>query len=122
VLAVFEQMTTLRGQIDTIKGRMKFLSQSAALSSITLELIPDVASKPVEASPWRPGGTVNFAIETLIRALQSLVDISIFLVIAVLPVLALMALPIVLLIVLLRKRSQRRKQASTPAPTSTPTV
>ena len=32
VLAVFKEITAIRGQIDQIKGRMKFLSQSAALA------------------------------------------------------------------------------------------
>jgi hypothetical protein len=111
VLNVFRQLTEVRGQIDTIKGRMKFLNESASQSLITLEMIPDAASRPVEAQPWRPGGTITIATETLIRSLQGLVDVSIFFVIAVLPVLLLMALPFAIAILIVRALIKRRKVA-----------
>ncbi len=110
VLAVFREITTIRGQIDQIKGRMKYLSQSAALATVSVELIPDAAAQPVEAPAWRPGGTLNNAIEALIRSLQGLVDIAIYFGIAVLPILLLIIAPFVLLFWLLRRISRNRKE------------
>jgi hypothetical protein len=115
VLAVFKELTQIRGQIDTIKGRMKFLSTSAAQSLITLQLIPDAASQPVEAAPWRPGGTVNEATETLIRSLQNLVDLGIFLAIVVLPQLLIIAAPIALLVWIARRVLRRGRKPAAPA-------
>lgn len=109
VLAVFKEITAIRGQIDQIKGRMKYLSQSAALATVSVELIPDAAAQPVEPPAWRPGGTLNRAVEALIRSLQGLVDIAIYLGIAVLPILLLLIAPFVLLFWLLRRISRNRK-------------
>jgi hypothetical protein len=115
VVEIFSQLTEIRGQIDTIKGRMKYLQTSAAQSLITLEMIPDAASQPVEAAPWRPGGTVNESVELLIRSLQGLVDAAIVFAIVIVPQLLLIALPIVALIWIVRKlikRSAARKPAA----------
>lgn len=115
VLAVFKEITAIRGQIDQIKGRMKYLSQSAALATVSVELIPDAAAKPVEPPAWRPGGTLNKAVEALIRSLQGLVDIAIYLSIAVLPILLLIIAPFVLLFWLLRRISRNRKARASAA-------
>ena len=109
VLAVFKEITAIRGQIDQIKGRMKYLSQSAALATVSVELIPDAAAQPLAPPAWRPGGTLNNAIEALIRSLQGLVDIAIYFGIAVLPILLLIISPFVLLFWLLRRISRNRK-------------
>ena len=94
---------------DQIKGRMKYLSQSAALATVSVELIPDAAAQPLAPPAWRPGGTLNNAIEALIRSLQGLVDIAIYFGIAVLPILLLIISPFVLLFWLLRRISRNRK-------------
>lgn len=112
VMTVFRQLTEIRGQIDQIKGRMKYLSQSAALATINLTLIPDRAAQPVEVAGWRPSGVAKDALEALISALQGLVDVAIWLVILVLPVLIIIAIPFVLLFLLARRilRNRRRNK------------
>jgi hypothetical protein len=121
VLSVFNQLTQIRGQIDTIKGRMKFLSTNAALASVSVELIPDAATQPVEAPVWRPLGTVNDATEALLRSLRGLADFVIYFGIAVLPVLVLIALPFIVIIALLRRVIRRgRKRPAVVAPTPAP--
>jgi hypothetical protein len=120
VLAVFKELTQIRGQIDTIKGRMKFLSASAAQSLITLRLIPDAASQPVEPAPWRPSGTVKEAAGTLIRSLQNLADLGIFLAIVVLPQLLIIAAPAALLIWFVRRLLRRARKPA--APTAQPSA
>lgn len=120
VLAVFREITAIRGQIDQIKGRMKYLSQSAALATVSVELIPDAAARPVEAPAWRPGGTLNNAVEALIRSLQGLVDIAIFFGIAVLPILLIIIAPFVLLFWLLRRIGRNRKARASAAKAEAP--
>lgn len=118
VMTVFRQLTEIRGQIDQIKGRMKYLSQSAALATINLTLIPDYAAQPVEVAGWRPSGVAKDAVEALISALQGLVNVAIWLVILVLPVLIIIAIPFVLLFLLARRllRNRRNKPVVTAAP------
>jgi hypothetical protein len=116
VLSVFQQLTEMRGQIDQIKGRMKYLSQSAALSTINVNLIPDALTQPVEVGGWRIEGVVKNAVEALIGTLQGLASIAVWLVIVVLPALIVMALPVLLVVWLIRRARRNRK----PAPPATP--
>lgn len=111
VLAVYRELTQIRGQIEQIKGRMKYLSQSAALATISVTLIPDALAQPIQVGSWRPEGVAKAAFEALIATLQGLASLLIWLVIVVVPVLAILALPIVALVLLIRRRSRRGKQA-----------
>lgn len=108
VLAVYQQLTQIRGQIEQIKGRMKYLSQSAALATISVNLIPDELAQPVQVAGWRPEGVAKTAVEALIATLQGLATIVIWFVIVVVPILALFALPVVILVLLIR-RSRKTK-------------
>ena len=111
VLNVYQQLVQTRGQIDQIKGRMKYLSQSAALSTINVSLLPDALEKPVEVGGWRLEGVVKNAVESLIGLMQGLATLGINLVIVVLPVLVIFALPIIALLWIVRRVSRRGKVA-----------
>ncbi len=108
VLAVYRELTTIRGQIEQIKGRMKYLSQSAALATISVTLIPDALAQPVQMGGWRPAGVIKDAVEALIATLQGLASILIWLVIVVLPILLIIALPLVALFALIRRARRNR--------------
>ncbi len=110
VLAVYRELTEIRGRIEQIKGRMKYLSQSAALATISVTLIPDALAQPLQVGGWRPEGVAREAFEALIATLQGLASLFIWLVIVVLPVLLILAIPIVLLVLLIR-RARRSKKA-----------
>ncbi|MFN4294326.1 MAG: DUF4349 domain-containing protein [Thermoflexales bacterium] len=110
VLAVYRELTQIREQIEQIKGRMKYLSQSAALATISVTLIPDALAQPLQVGGWRPAGVVREAFEALIATLQGLASLLIWLVIVVLPVLLILAIPIVLIARLIR-RARRSKKA-----------
>ncbi len=77
VLNVYNQLVYTREQIEVIKGQMKYYEEAAALSSISIELIPNVATQPIEIGGWHPEGTAKQAIEILVRIVQSLVDLAI---------------------------------------------
>jgi hypothetical protein len=109
VLNVYQQLTQIRGQIEQIKGRMKFLSQSAALSTINVNLIPDALAQPVEVGGWRLEGVAKDAVEALIATLQGLASITVWFVIVILPVLVIFAIPVVLVIWLIRRALRNRK-------------
>ena len=114
-LAVNAELSRLEGEIAVIKGRMQYLSQSAAFSSITVNITPDELAQPIAVAGWEPKGVAKQAIETLVNALQSLVDAAIWLVIFVLPILVLLAIPLLILLWLIR-RLQRRRARSVVAP------
>ncbi len=113
VLAVHRELTTIRGQIEQLKGRMQYLSTMTAMATANVELIPDVLAKPVVEPGWRPLETLKNAGRALVNTLKGLVDALIWIVVAVAPVLILIAIPIVLIVLLirwLRRRSKRRKE------------
>ena len=86
VLNVFNQLTQIRADIEVIQGRIQYLSESARLSAISVDLIPDVAAQPLEIGGWRPEGTVKDAFTALIQGLRFLGDASIWVLICVLPI------------------------------------
>jgi hypothetical protein len=108
-LAVNQELSRLEGEIAVIKGRMKYLSQSAAFSTISVHLTPDEASRPVEVAGWRPDGVAKDALESLIGFLQFMVEATIWFVIFILPVLLIIGIPIWLLVRFIRKRRRNKK-------------
>ncbi len=90
VLAVYEQLTITRGQVEQIQGKLKFYDQSAAYSSIAVTLSPRQDNKPLDVGGWQPGNTIKAAVESLVHLGQSLVDLLIWLAIVVLPFIVLL--------------------------------
>jgi hypothetical protein len=72
------QLTQREAEIESIKGRMQYLSQSAALSSISIELSPYILSQPVDTR-WQPAETVRRAVEDLVDSLRWFADNAIYL-------------------------------------------
>lgn len=113
VLNVFNQLTSIRGQIESIKGQMKYFEESAALSAISVRLVAEETIKPIEIAGWKPQGTVRDAIQNLINFWQDFVDFLIVLVLNFLPKLLTVALvfglPIWLIVSAVRKSNRKRK-------------
>lgn len=93
VLRVFNELQRVREEIEIVRGRIQFLEESARLSSISVELIPDVAAQPLQIGRWTPEGTAREALEALIGALQTIADAAIWGLICVVPVALLLGLP-----------------------------
>lgn len=115
-LAVSNELSRLEGEIEVIKGRMQYLSQSAAFSTITANLTPDILAQPVQVGGWQPGGVAKQALEALISGLQTLANILIWLVIYVLPIALLIAIPLYLVYRVVRNRRTRTVPPVTPEP------
>jgi hypothetical protein len=109
VLNVFNQLTAIRGQIEQVKGQMKYYRESAAMSLINVTLIPDVLSQPIETGGWQPEGVLKEAVEALVRALQSVATALIWAGVYVLPLALLFGLPLLLGVFVLRRRGRKAK-------------
>lgn len=108
VLRVYESLRQVREEIEIIKGRIQYFEQSARLSAVTIELLPDVVSQPLQIGRWQPQGTAKEALETMIRAFQFLADAGIWFVILVLPILFVLSLPFwVIRWIIIRRRNRR---------------
>ncbi len=54
VLEVQRELTQTRSQIETIKGRMKYLEESAEMSTITAHIATQESELPVVEEVWKP--------------------------------------------------------------------
>lgn len=79
-LQVNQALTDVQGQIEQIQGRMKYLRDSAAFSTITADLQP-VPAPPtlIEPDGWQPLRVAQQALAGLIGFGQSLASIAIVL-------------------------------------------
>ena len=112
VMMVYNQLVQVRGEIESVKGQMQYFEQSARLSAVTMELIPDAAAQPLQIAGWRPEGTAKAAVEALVRALQFLADAGIWAVICIVPVGLLLGLPAYFIVRGIRRRRKAAKVAS----------
>ncbi|PWB49435.1 MAG: hypothetical protein C3F13_18705 [Anaerolineales bacterium] len=117
VLSVYQQLVSVREQIELIKGQMKYYEQSAALSSISVQLIANAAMQPITIAGWQPGGVAKQALQSLIHALQSLTNFAIRAIILYVPVLLIIFVPIGLIVwgIVALVRKIRRPKPTPPA-------
>jgi len=108
-LAVYEQLRQVQAEIEQVKGRIQYLEQSAAMATVSLNIIPDELAQPIQVGGWHPEGTLRNAVQSLIRVLQFLVDAAIVIVVLVIPVLIAIAVPLVGLFLLVRAIIRRRR-------------
>jgi hypothetical protein len=113
VLNVYNQLVVVRGQIEQIKGQMKYYRDSAAMSAISLELIPDALAQPLQVAGWKPEGVAKEAFEALVRAFQGLATAGIWAAIYLLPLALVFGLPLYVIgRWVVRKLSKPKKQAA----------
>ena len=98
VLDVFSELTYYRGEIEIVKGRMRYLEESADLSALSVDIVG-----------WEPKGTAKLAIEALIEAGQFLVDALIWFGIFCLPFLIPLGVVVYFLVRYFRKRRAQKK-------------
>lgn len=111
LLQAEQQLTMRQAEIESMEGRLQYLEQSAALSLVNVTFTPSVLSQPVDVT-WKPLRTVRRSFDSLVDGLTGIVDAAIFLVIAVLPRLLLIALllaPFYFVGRALWRRRQRRR-------------
>lgn len=111
VLAVFDELTRVREQIEVYQGQIQYFEQAAALSAISVNLIASEAVQPITAGGWEPAAVVRNALQALVTTLQGLAGAGIWLVLYLLPVVLLLALPLALLWWIFRRWRARRKAA-----------
>jgi hypothetical protein len=68
-LSIQRELTTVRGEIELVQGRIKYLDQRSAYSQITLNIQP-VTSPPPPKPTWNPGEVVEQAWDASLAVLQ----------------------------------------------------
>ena len=108
ILAVHRELTSIRGQIEQLKGRMQYLERTSEMSSVTIELVPDILAQPIARPGWRPSQTIAGALRALLQTLRLVVDAVIWVVLYLLPLAVVVLIPVALLWFLWR-RSKKSK-------------
>jgi len=110
VLAIFRELTQIREQIEMLQGRQQYLDTMTAMATISVDIWPEPLEKPIVEPGWKPLKTLRDAFRALTQTGQTLVDALIWIVVYGVPVLVLIATPVVLIVWAVR-RSRRRKAA-----------
>lgn len=111
VLNVFNQLTQVRGEIEVIRGQIKYYEESSSFSAINVDLISKASIEPITVAGWKPQGVARDALQALINAGKVLVNIAIWFTIFVLPILVLIYLVIRVIIWIIKKLFFRKKKA-----------
>jgi hypothetical protein len=121
VLAVYNQLTQIQGQIEVIQGQIKYYDDSSRLSSIAVQLTAQAAVQPLTVGGWQPVGVARDALQALINTMKFLGSAAIWLVILVLPIGIVLYLVIRLIIWVFRRlrRNKRTIQTGPVPPTTT---
>jgi hypothetical protein len=80
-LKVYRELTNIRGQIERIQGRLNYLSKSADMSTITVNLRPKAKEAPIVKAGWQPLETLKNALRSLVSVAQGLINLGIWLLI-----------------------------------------
>jgi len=82
LLQVQRELTNLQRQIDSLKGRQEYLSQSAKLTKIVIYLSTDELALPYTPDEvWRPSVVFKMAVRSLVGAIRGGIDVLIWLVV-----------------------------------------
>ena len=74
VLEVHTELSRVRGEIEQRTAELQSLTQLAALSTISLDLRPDVVATPIASATWQPRGVLRDATRALLATSRSVVN------------------------------------------------
>jgi hypothetical protein len=94
VLSVYNRLVEVQGQIEMIKGQMKYYEQSSALSAISVDIQANEAVQPLMIGNWQPVGVAKRAIQALINTLKFFADALIWIGLFIIPVALVLYFPI----------------------------
>ena len=112
-LTVYKEISDIESQIEVLKGQIKYMEESAALSSISVEVHPIVPAKEIEVKEWSFTNIFNNAVQNLIDGAQDLGEWLINFAVSVLPFLIIIFVPLYFIIRTIVRKTHKSKQNST---------
>lgn len=117
ILAVQSRLDTVRGEIERLQAQLDVLEGQAALSTLTVTVIPRAEPISQQTEAWDPGAQLDRALAALVGVGQGLLDGMIWFAIVWLPillVLALVVLGVIRALLELRRRLPVQRPAASP--------
>jgi hypothetical protein len=125
-LQVNEELKAVEEEIELVQGRMNYLFDRAAYSTITVQINPELPEATPTPTPtptpepqWDLGETAEHATGTLSTILQALAEVTVWLGIVVLPLVVPPLLVVGLAVWIVRKWMQRREAKGAKPPAGT---
>ena len=119
LLTVFNELFSVRGQIEQIQGQINYLSDLTAMATLDVQVSQTPIDVPIVASAWAPAEAAKDALRSLVTALQGIANWAISFALFTLPVLLLtLGIPATLGFFVYRRIKNRRGVGGpqTPAP------
>ena len=114
VLAVHNQLTQVREQIEVIQGQMQYYEQAAAFSAISVTITSKAAIQPITVGSWQPVGQVRDAVQALINTMKVLANIAIWIILYILPVFLMIFIPLRLIWLGIKRLRCKGKKPAAP--------
>ena len=114
VLDVYNQLVQVRQQIDVLQGQINYYDQASRLSAISVTIQAEASVAPLTVGGWQPAGTARNAVQALVNSMKFLANAAIWILLYIVPMLVAIALPIWLLVIIIRalvRRNKKRKVA-----------
>ena len=112
-LQVHLKLSEVESEIEQIKGRMQYLKDRSAFSTMVVNFEPQRPTPVPEA--WQPGKTIEAAADSAGGLLRGLVDAAIWLIVAYGPILIPLAIVLWLVVRTQRKRTKRERASVIPS-------
>lgn len=119
LLTVFNELSSVRGQIEQIQGQINYLTDLTAMATLDVRVSQTPTAIPIVASAWAPAEAAKDALRSLVNALQGLADWAINFALFTLPVLLLvLGIPVTVGFLVYRRFKNRgnTEGPSAPAP------
>lgn len=108
ILAITQQISNVRGEIESLEGQIKYLTSQTDMSTIIVNMSEDQEITATDS--WRPFQIVKEAVNSLVKNLQGFVNFLIVSAIVFIPVVALYALVLYMVFLLGRKIYRKFKK------------
>lgn len=115
ILTVFNELSSVRGQIEEAQGRLDYLEDATALATLEIHLSPTPSAIPIVDEPWSPAETARDALRNLVTGLEGAADWAINLALYGLPMLLIILGPLAVIAVLVYRKWIRRPTEPNPA-------
>jgi hypothetical protein len=110
VMAVFQELTAIREDIEVLQGQLQYYQESAKLSAIYINLQAKEAVAPITIGGWRPSLTLQRAAQALVDGLKFLANALIWIVIFVAPIALVIGVPVYFIVKASKKHRLSKKK------------
>lgn len=107
LLTIYDKISKIREEIERHQGQLNVLSDTIALGTIDVELVPPEVIVEVVAEKWSAMRTARGSLDTLSSRLQAIADLTIYFAISTLPFLLMLGFLVYLVWLLSRWLARR---------------